>query len=111
MHCFGNLPRLRQGDGSDGRPAAAKESAERTSFFGRGDDVRQERNQFFPIRLMQLIAKGATQILIIARGERGRDRGCICRLLYRSRTRNLERYKLSCRSRRTVPVGNQQKGN
>src|SRR5438046_10123738 len=97
MHCFGNLPRLRQGDGSDRRPAAAKESAERASFYGGGDDVRQEWNQFFPIRLMQVIAKGATQILIIARGERSRDRGCICRMFYRSPTRNLRRYKLSCR--------------
>ena len=89
MHRFGNLPRIRQGNGGDRRPAAAKESAERTSFFGGGDDVRQEWNQFFPIRLMQVIAKGATQILIIARGERGRDCGCICRIFDRSRMRNL----------------------
>lgn len=62
----------------DCRPAAAKESAERARFFRGSDDARQEWNQFFAVRLMQIIAERALQIAVIAGCECGRNCTCTC---------------------------------
>jgi hypothetical protein len=54
-------------------------------ILGSGDHAREERNQFFPERLMKVVCERAAQITIIAGRKRGCNRTCICTVLHGSR--------------------------
>src|SRR6266550_508613 len=51
---------------ADCRSAAAEEGAKRASLLRSADHAREKRNQFLPVRLMQVIRESAAQITIIA---------------------------------------------
>src|SRR4051794_32291346 len=70
------------GDGTDGGARAAQKRAQSASGFGGGNDVVEERNQFFAERLMKMIRERATERLIFARSEGGGDRAGIAGIVY-----------------------------
>ena len=76
-------------DGRDCRSAAAKKRTQRARFFDDGDDAWQERNQFLPIWLMQLIAESIVQLEIAARCERRGNCASIRAIFRRNGVRNL----------------------
>src|SRR6266581_62197 len=88
LHRSRDFISILQRNRADCRSAAAKEGPKRAGFFRGGDHAREERNQFSPVRLMQIVRESATQIMIMARDERGRNRTCICTIFHCSGTLN-----------------------